>query len=228
MRQRAMVAMAILLTPELMIMDEPTSALDVVAQQALMTQVKELQRTFGFAVVFVTHDMSLVARYSDRVAVMYAGQIVELLDTPRLFSAHHPYSALLASFPSIAPSRRRLVGIPGNPPDLSSPPPGCRFNPRCGAVMPMCRGGAPAAAGVARAARVRCLLYDDTCETEWRLTCRSSGRRPLQAFPAAARLLASRLHAVDDVTSPSQRGEIVAVVGESGWGKSTLARLLAL
>jgi peptide/nickel transport system ATP-binding protein len=160
MRQRAMIAMALLFTPQLVIMDEPTSALDVVAQQSLMTKIKELQRTLGFAVIFVTHDMSVVSRYSDRVLVMYAGQVAEAADTEAIFERPlHPYSrGLMNAFPSVRGPRRELVGIPGSPPDLAHPPSGCRFNPRCPDVMPACLSRAPDLYHVGDA-EVRCLLY---------------------------------------------------------------------
>jgi peptide/nickel transport system ATP-binding protein len=133
MRQRAMIAMALLFTPDLVIMDEPTSALDVVAQRSLMVQIKELQQRLGFAVIFVTHDMSLVSHFSDQLLVMYAGQVIETGPTRAVFdSPAHPYSqGLLDAFPSIRGPRVELTGIPGSPPDLARPPAGCRFQPRC-------------------------------------------------------------------------------------------------
>jgi peptide/nickel transport system ATP-binding protein len=133
MRQRAMIAMALLFTPDLVIMDEPTSALDVVAQRSLMVQIKELQEQLGFAVIFVTHDMSLVSHFSDRLLVMYAGQVAELSKTRELFDRPlHPYSqGLLGAFPALRGPKVRLLGIPGSPPNLASPPTGCRFAPRC-------------------------------------------------------------------------------------------------
>ena len=160
MRQRAMIAMALLFTPQLVIMDEPTSALDVVAQQSLMTKIKELQRQLGFAVIFVTHDMSVVSRYSDRVLVMYAGQIAEAARTEEIFERPlHPYTqGLMAAFPSIRGARRELAGIPGSPPDLARPPTGCRFHPRCPEVMPVCLTDPPELYPV-KGAQVRCLLY---------------------------------------------------------------------
>ena len=160
MRQRAMIAMALLFTPQLVIMDEPTSALDVVAQRSLMTQIKELQQQFGFAVIFVTHDMSVIAHYSDRVMVMYAGQVAEIGDTGSIFeSPLHPYSrGLLDAFPSVRGPRRPLSGIPGSPPDLGRPPSGCRFHPRCSEAMAQCTTTEPPLYSVGDT-QVRCLLY---------------------------------------------------------------------
>ncbi|GAA2080221.1 ABC transporter ATP-binding protein [Pseudolysinimonas kribbensis] len=160
MRQRAMIAMALLFSPELVIMDEPTSALDVVAQRSLMLQIKELQQRLGFAVLFVTHDMSLVSHFSDRLLVMYAGQEVELGETRTVFDTPaHPYSkGLLEAFPSIRGPKLPLVGIPGSPPALSAMPHGCRYAPRCPLVYADCVEVEPAlyeADGV----KARCLLY---------------------------------------------------------------------
>ncbi len=160
MRQRSMIAMALLFTPDLVIMDEPTSALDVVAQRSLMVQIKELQHELGFAVIFVTHDMSLVSHFSDRLMVMYAGQIAEFGETRRVFDAPlHPYSiGLLDAFPSIKGPRVPLTGIPGSPPDLARPPEGCRFAPRCPKVMARCRASQPDLYQVDGTA-VRCFLH---------------------------------------------------------------------
>jgi peptide/nickel transport system ATP-binding protein len=160
MRQRSMIAMALLFTPDLVIMDEPTSALDVVAQRSLMVQIKELQRELGFAVLFVTHDMSLVSHFSDELIVMYAGQVAEVGATRQVFdSPAHPYSrGLLDAFPSIRGPRVELTGIPGNPPDLAHPPPGCRFHPRCPVVRPQCLTIEPELYQVG-AAQARCLRY---------------------------------------------------------------------
>jgi peptide/nickel transport system ATP-binding protein len=160
MRQRAMIAMALVFTPELVIMDEPTSALDVVAQRSLMLQIKELQRKIGFAVLFVTHDMSLVSHFSDRLAVMYAGQIVEVGKTREVFDdPKHPYTrALLGSFPSITGPRQVLQGIPGTPPDLARPPAGCRFHPRCPLVEPRFKVEVPPVVAIGTRL-VRCHLY---------------------------------------------------------------------
>jgi peptide/nickel transport system ATP-binding protein len=162
MRQRAMIAMALLYTPQLVIMDEPTSALDVVAQRSLMSKIKDLQRSLGFAVIFVTHDMSVVSRYCDRVLVMYAGQVAEAAQTDAIFERPlHPYTrGLMNAFPTVTGPRRELAGIPGSPPDLAHPPAGCRFHPRCPEVMPACLTHEPDLYPV-DGAEVRCLLYTE-------------------------------------------------------------------
>jgi len=140
MRQRAMIAMALLFTPDLVIMDEPTSALDVVAQRSLMMQIKELQRQLGFAVLFVTHDMSLVSHFSDRLVVMYAAKAVEIGRTRQVFEAPGTPNTqgLMDAFPSLRGERVTLTGIPGSPPNLLDPPTGCRFAPRCPKRFEMC------------------------------------------------------------------------------------------
>src|SRR5204863_1229313 len=161
MRQRSMIAMALVFTPELVIMDEPTSALDVVAQRSLMLQIKELQREFGFATIFVTHDMSLVSHFSDRLAVMYAGQVVEIGPTRDVFAdPKHPYTVgLMRSFPSISGPLQPLAGIAGSPPDLGHPPSGCRFHPRCPQVFERCDGEEPRLYAREQDL-VRCFLFD--------------------------------------------------------------------
>jgi peptide/nickel transport system ATP-binding protein len=162
MRQRSMIAMALLFTPDLVIMDEPTSALDVVAQRSLMRQIRELQQQLGFAVIFVTHDISLVSHYSDRLLVMYAGQVAELGPTSEIFdNPRHPYArALLEAFPSIRGPKVALTGIAGAPPDLASPLPGCRFQPRCANAMAECASVEPLLYERGQTV-VRCLLYKD-------------------------------------------------------------------
>jgi peptide/nickel transport system ATP-binding protein len=163
MRQRAMIAMALLFTPELVIMDEPTSALDVVAQRSLMTKIKQLQDSHGFAVLFVTHDMSLVSHYSDRLLVMYAGQVAEIGATKDIFAnPRHPYTqGLLNAFPSMHGPKTALKGIPGAPPDLADPPPGCRFQPRCPKAFADCLTTQPDLVQ-AGDTQVRCLLEERT------------------------------------------------------------------
>src|SRR2546429_5055342 len=126
MRQRAIIAMALALEPELVIMDEPTTALDVVVQRDILQQIQDLQHQFGFSILFITHDLSLLVEFSTRIAIMYAGKIAELSPADRLFQKPaHPYTVgLMSSFPSISGPKRKLQGIPGTPPDLVSPPPG--------------------------------------------------------------------------------------------------------
>jgi peptide/nickel transport system ATP-binding protein len=138
MRQRVIIAMALALEPELLIMDEPTTALDVVVQREILQQVQDLRRDRGFAVLFITHDLSLLMEFADRIAIMYAGEIVETAPSARLrASAQHPYTqGLLDSFPPLSGPLRRLIGIPGAPPDLADPPAGCRFHPRCPHCVP--------------------------------------------------------------------------------------------
>jgi peptide/nickel transport system ATP-binding protein len=133
MRQRVIIAIALALNPELIVMDEPTTALDVVVQREILQQVEALKRDFGFAVLFITHDLSLLLEFADRIAIMYAGEIVESAPAEDLgASARHPYTqGLLQSFPPLTGPRTRLTGIQGSPPDLRNPPTGCRFHPRC-------------------------------------------------------------------------------------------------
>jgi peptide/nickel transport system ATP-binding protein len=133
MRQRVVIAMALALRPELVIMDEPTTALDVVVQREILQQIRELQTELGFAVLFITHDLSLLLELAHRVAIMYAGEIVEQASAARLRDdPRHPYTVgLLGSFPPLHGPVQRLSGIPGAPPDLGAPPSGCRFHPRC-------------------------------------------------------------------------------------------------
>jgi len=133
MRQRAVIAIALALNPELIIMDEPTTALDVVVQKQILQEIKELRDQFGFSIMFITHDLSLLVEISDRIGIMYAGKLVETGPSQQIFAdPKHPYTdRLMNSFPTIHGPRRELKGIPGTPPDLIDPPKGCRFHPRC-------------------------------------------------------------------------------------------------
>ncbi|WP_377272329.1 ABC transporter ATP-binding protein [Peterkaempfera sp. SMS 1(5)a] len=140
MRQRVMIAMALALDPEIVIMDEPTTALDVVMQRQILQQLVRLREELGFSVVFITHDISLLIEFSDRIAIMYGGRIVEQAPAADIYrDAHHPYShGLLHSFPALRGPRRELTGIPGSPPDLKAMPPGCAFQPRCPKAFDPC------------------------------------------------------------------------------------------
>jgi peptide/nickel transport system ATP-binding protein len=140
MRQRVVIAMALALEPELVIMDEPTTALDVVVQREILDEIERLREELGFAVVFITHDMSLLLEVSDRLAVMYAGQFVEYAPAELVATAPaHPYTkGLLGSFPDMRGARRELHGIPGTPPDLRDDFAGCPFAPRCAHAFDPC------------------------------------------------------------------------------------------
>jgi peptide/nickel transport system ATP-binding protein len=141
MRQRVMIAMALALEPRIVIMDEPTTALDVVTQREILEELAGLRERLGFAVLFITHDLSLLLEIADSITIMYAGRIVEQASAGELFRApRHPYTlGLLGSFPALHGPRVHMTGIPGSPPDLRNPPGGCPFHPRCPYVMDRCR-----------------------------------------------------------------------------------------
>ncbi|AGK80286.1 ABC transporter ATP-binding protein [Streptomyces microflavus] len=140
MRQRVMIAMALALEPEIVIMDEPTTALDVVMQRQILRRLVQLREQLNFSVVFITHDISLLIEFSDRIAIMYGGRIVEEAGAAEIYrDPRHPYSdGLLHSFPALHGPRRELTGIPGSPPHLSAMPTGCAFHPRCGKAFEPC------------------------------------------------------------------------------------------
>jgi oligopeptide/dipeptide ABC transporter ATP-binding protein len=133
MRQRVMIAMALATEPEIVIMDEPTTALDVVVQREILAEIAELQKQLKFAILFITHDLSLLLEIADRIAILYGGRLVELGAGEQIHRrTAHPYTrGLLDSFPSVHGARRQLAGIPGSPPDPRQMPPGCPFGPRC-------------------------------------------------------------------------------------------------
>lgn len=133
MRQRVVIAIALTLNPEMIVLDEPTTALDVVVQKQIMDEIRELRKKFGFSILFISHDLSLMVEFSDRVGIMYAGELVEVAPAQDIFNhPQHPYTQkLMNSFPTVTGARQELAGIPGSPPDLISPPSGCRFHPRC-------------------------------------------------------------------------------------------------
>ncbi len=160
MRQRVMIAMALITKPEILIADEPTTALDVTVQAQILELIKKLQRALGMAVVFISHDLGVVAGLCDRVMVMYAGRIVETASVTDLFrEPRHPYTrALQRSIPALQPKGGELYTLPGLPPDLSKPLPGCAFAERCEFAAPACRtGSAPALASCAPSHAHACL-----------------------------------------------------------------------
>jgi len=167
MRQRVMIAMALALEPRVLIMDEPTTALDVVTQREILQELGELRERLGFAVLFITHDLSLLVELADTIAVMYAGRIVEHAPAEQLFrNPRHPYTeGLLGSFPALHGERKAMTGIPGSPPDLRHLPPGCPFHPRCGHAMDACSTQVPELLPIhwepTEPRRASCLLHAD-------------------------------------------------------------------
>jgi peptide/nickel transport system ATP-binding protein len=168
MRQRAMIALALACRPELLLADEPTTALDATVQIQVLILLRELQRELGLGIVFVTHDIGAALEVADRIAVMYAGRIVEEGTARELIHApRHPYTqALLRSRAHGALAKgQRLVTIPGAPPDLSRLPPGCAFAERCRLAQDACRAQQPPAVELAPGHRARCLRTDASADT---------------------------------------------------------------
>ena len=171
MRQRAIIAISLALSPEIIIMDEPTTALDVVVQREILTEIVRLREKLNFSVIFITHDLSLLLELADNVAIMYAGRIVEKANGQEIYHhPRHPYSyGLLNSFPALHGPRRRMTGIPGSPPDLRAVPSGCAFHPRCplafsacSVALPMLQPADPAQSEPV----VACHLYNPTYRAE--------------------------------------------------------------
>ena len=160
MKQRVMIAMALILRPKIVIADEPTTALDVVIQAQIMNLFKKIKKELNQSIIFITHDLSLIAEMADNVAVMYAGKIVEYGNSDNVFNTpKHPYTqGLLKSIPRLK-SKEKLSWIPGTPPDLRNPPVGCRFHPRCPYVMDVCRREEPPIKDVGGNHLVACWLY---------------------------------------------------------------------
>ena len=237
MRQRVTIALATICRPEFIIADEPTTALDVVVQKGVLAMIREVQREMGSSILFVTHDMAVHANMADRLGIMYAGRLVEEAPTRELFARPlHPYTAhLIESLPRIgdvAPKK----GLGGTPPNLSAPPPGCRFHPRCPLAMEICRREVPALTTLAPGHRVACFAADPTVS-------------PVGEAPTAAAAMSADLLSVENVTKIYSRGglfggpafravddvsfaisadrpEIFTIVGESGSGKTTLSRMI--
>ena len=182
MRQRVMIAMALALQPHLVIMDEPTTALDVVTQREILEELMGLREQLGFAVLFITHDLSLLIEIADSIAVMYAGRLVERAGASELFrSPRHPYSlGLRASFPALHGPRQHLTGIPGSPPDLRRLPGGCSFHPRCPYVMDRCRTQVPPLLGLGEGGGrlAACWLQDGSAEVPAELSVPAEGVVP--------------------------------------------------
>jgi oligopeptide/dipeptide ABC transporter ATP-binding protein len=163
MRQRAMIAMAIANDPDLIIADEPTTALDVTIQAQVLQLIQRAQRETGAATVLITHDLGIVAELADRVVVMYAGRVVETAGVLELFDRpRHPYTlGLLASLPRMDADTDRLDPIPGNPPNMADPPPGCAFHPRCTIARDRCRTERPALLEIGDGRRSACHFHEE-------------------------------------------------------------------
>jgi peptide/nickel transport system ATP-binding protein len=243
MRQRAMIAMALSCNPRLLIADEPTTALDVTVQAQILELLRTLRDETGMAMLFVTHDLGVVADLCDRVAVMYAGQVVEDASVDDVFRRpRHPYTeALLASMPQVATPGKRLTIIPGQVPRPGEVTTGCRFRARCGYATEHCESGLVELVALAGGGAVRCVHHDELVLRPPAPAVDAGGqpgvtRPPLlevlglrKEFPVTSGLLRrvrGHVHAVDGIDFTVAPGETLGLVGESGSGKSTVARLV--
>ncbi len=162
MKQRSVAAMALACNPDMIIADEPTTALDVIVQAQVLKVMKELQRKLSLAWILISHDLSMIAETCTKVAIMYAGKVAEYGDAVHIFKEPlHPYTEkLISAFPSVIGQKIELASIPGFPPDLLSPPPGCRFHPRCPYAMKVCKKEEPVLIQTAKGKQhVACYLY---------------------------------------------------------------------
>ena len=159
MKQRVVIAMALLLKPDIVIADEPTTALDVLVQAQIINVLKRLKKENGMTIILITHDLGIISEIADKIAVMYAGQIVEIGKASEIYeNPKHPYTqALISAIPTLHDNRKQIEFIKGNPPDLTRPPPGCRFYERCPHAMDICKEDPPEI--VTETGFTRCWLY---------------------------------------------------------------------
>lgn len=235
-KQRVMIAMALACRPDVVVADEPTTALDVTRQAQILDLLKELQKEHGIALLLITHDLALVRQYADRVALMYAGQIVEQSKVSDFFeNPSHPYARLLLSaVPSADKSAQTLTGIAGSVPELSAMPSGCRFAPRCPAAKEACLQKCPAMRPMVPGRLVRCFYPDSPVTsgtTHLQKTMRSEETvlklTDVSVTYGSRDGLFSRqkaFEAVSHATLSLARGKTLALVGESGSGKTTLGK----
>lgn len=243
MKQRVMIAMALAGAPELLIADEPTTALDVTIQAQVLRLLKGLQRETGMAVLLITHDLGVVAETADRLAVMYAGQILETATVADFFARPaHPYSSkLMASLPTPEKRAGALAVIPGRVPPLDQPFQGCRFADRCHRAMDHCRDQEPAWHTPASEHRVRCHLWENgepAADVAGAITEKTGPRGQVGEtvlrvddlrvyFPihkGVFRRVVGHVKAVDGISMDLRKGETLALVGESGCGKTTVGK----